>query len=277
MKPALLSIDKVSKVFQSSTERVTAVTEISHDIDAAKPILSTIAGESGCGKSTLAMMILGFLPPTDGIIRFMGDDIYKLDRMGFADFRRNVQAVFQNPFETFNPFYRVDRLLRQTVRKFGLARSEGEAESLIDRALRMVDLDASQVTARYPHELSGGQLQRISIARCFLIKPKLLVADEPVSMIDASLRIRVLRHLMRLKEEGTTIVYITHDLSTALQISDEVLIAHAGSIVERGSASEVILHPRHDYTRTLVAAIPVPDPGISWQSPASAASSDTSA
>jgi peptide/nickel transport system ATP-binding protein len=212
------------------------------------------------------MMMLGFLKPTSGTIRYKGDDIYQLRGDNFARFRHEVQAVFQNPFETFNPFYKIDRLLHLATRKFSLAKSQGDASSLIERALRLVDLDPSYVLGRYPHELSGGQLQRISIARCFMIKPALLIADEPVSMIDASLRIRVLRHLLRLKQEqGTTIVYITHDLSTALQISDEVLIAYKGSIVEKGPAANVIQTPSHDYTRRLIAAIPVPDPSIRWE------------
>jgi ABC-type oligopeptide transport system ATPase subunit len=266
MTTPLLSIDNVSKVFGAGGDEVTAVNHVSHDITAVTPVLTTIAGESGCGKSTLAMMILGFLQPTTGTIRFKGQDIYALDRKGFTAFRREVQAVFQNPFETFNPFYQVDRLLHLTARKFKLSRNDHDATRLIEQALRLVDLDPSYVLGRYPHELSGGQLQRISIARCFLVKPRLLIADEPVSMIDASLRVRVLRHLVRLKEEaGTTIVYITHDLSTALQISDEVLIAYKGSVVERGSAAEVIQTPSHEYTRKLVAAIPIPDPDIRWE------------
>lgn len=266
----LLSIDAVSKVFGGSAEGVAAVKDISYEITASRPILSTIAGESGCGKSTLAMMILGFLRPSKGRIRYRGHDIYDMDRQRFSEFRRDVQAVFQNPFETFNPFYRVDRLLLVTIAKFGLVAKGTDPAPMVERALRLVDLDPASVLGRYPHQLSGGQLQRISIARCFLIKPRLLVADEPVSMIDASLRVRILRHLLRLKEEtGTSILYITHDLSTALQISDEVLIAHKGSIVERGVPAEVILNPKDNYTRKLVSAIPVPDPTLRWETSSS--------
>lgn len=261
MSTPLLSLEGVSQAFDSGSHRTLAVDNVSYRIATDTPSLVTVAGESGSGKSTLAMMILGFLAPTSGTVRYEGQDIYRLDTAGFRKFRRSVQAVFQNPFETFNPFYPVDRTLRYVIGNFGLAKSRDEVDDLIHSALRSVDLAPPKVLGRFPHQLSGGQLQRISIARAFLVRPRLLVADEPVSMIDASLRVHVLRHLLRLKSEaGTTIIYITHDLSTALQISDQVLIMYRGSIVEQGEATEVIQRPRHAYTKRLISAIPIPDP-----------------
>jgi peptide/nickel transport system ATP-binding protein len=265
MSPPKLEIREAGKTFRSGGRATVAVQSISLAFPADTPRLITLAGESGCGKSTLALMALGFLVPTRGQILYRGQDLATADKSQLQAFRRNVQAVFQNPYESFNPVYRIGRTLKLALRlRGGRAPSAGSNERIV-QALERVKLDAKRVLMSYPHQLSGGQLQRVSIARAMLIEPEVLIADEPISMIDASLRVLILRQLLDLKEDfGISILYITHDLSTALQISDELLIAYKGEVIERGDPEEVIAHPRRDYTRLLINSVPLPDPRRRW-------------
>ena len=190
----------------------------------------------------------------------------------FVEFRKRVQAIFQNPFDAFNPFYPVDHALLKPIEWLKLTGDRREADRMIAEALGEVRLDPAETLGRYPHQLSGGQLQRIMIARILLLKPKLIVADEPVSMIDVSLRAIILEFLVRLKEKfGISLLYITHDLSTALQISDRIMIMYRGNVVEQGEANSVIQNPRHPYTELLVNSIPMPDPENKWRPMPSAA------
>ena len=264
----LLEADRLTKVFSRGVFRKThnyAVRNLSLAIDEDEPTITVIAGESGSGKTTLAAMLLGFLKPTAGTIRYGGKDIHRLSGSDWKAFRRNVQPVFQDPFEVFNPIYRVDRILMQPARLYGLASSEDEARVLIEDALSQVGLRPAETLGRFPHQLSGGQRQRITVARAFLLKPKVLIADEPVSMIDASLRATVLESLRELKTElGVSIVYITHDLMTAFQIGDLIYVLYKGDVVEAGDAGDVIQSPAHPYTRLLMGSIPVPDPRVMW-------------
>jgi ABC-type oligopeptide transport system ATPase subunit len=210
-------------------------------------------------------MALGFVRPTRGEILYRGKDIASASKAEFRVFRRNVQAVFQNPYESFNPFYRIERTLALAFRLRGGSPRSAEGRDAIANTLQRVKLDPERVLGSYPHQLSGGQLQRVSIARAMLIGPELIVADEPVSMVDASLRVLILRQLVDLKEQfGISVLYITHDLSTALQISDELLIACKGEVVDRGDPAEVIGNPQHDYTRLLIRSVPLPDPRRRW-------------
>jgi len=265
MTAPALEIRDAGKVFRSGGHEVVAVKTMSLSFPADTPRLITLAGESGCGKSTLALMALGFLAPTSGAILYGGRDLATLDRSAFRGFRRNVQAVFQNPYEAFNPVYRIARTMRRAARLLDDPPKGAALQTLIEEALRRVKLEPQNVLGRYPHQLSGGQLQRVTIARAMMLRPKVLVADEPVSMVDASLRIFILRQLVEMKDElGISILYITHDLSTALQISDELLIAYRGEVVERGDPSSVIGNPQNNYTKLLVSAVPVPDPRARW-------------
>jgi ABC-type oligopeptide transport system ATPase subunit len=267
MNAPKLELREAGRTFRSGGREVVAVNSMSLSFPADRPHLITLAGESGCGKSTLALMALGFLAPTRGQVLYKGQDLTTMDRTAFREFRRNVQAVFQNPYETFNPFYRIKRTLKLALRLRGGGKRSTEARETITQALKRVKLDPERVLESYPHQLSGGQLQRVSIARAMLIGPEVLIADEPVSMIDASLRILILRQLVALKDEfGISILYVTHDLSTALQISDELMIAWKGEVIERGDAEEVITNPRHPYTRLLISSVPAPDPRQRWAS-----------
>jgi peptide/nickel transport system ATP-binding protein len=264
----LLEALHVSKVFGDSLwskRRTVAVDDVSLIINEAKPTITAIAGESGSGKTTFARLLLGMTQPTSGTIRFQGQDLAKMSRHERKGFRRQVQAIFQDPFEVYNPFYRVDQVLTTPVHKFQLAKSKEEAHQRIEQSLQMAGLRPEETLGRYPHQLSGGQRQRIMVARALLLNPKIILADEPVSMVDASLRATILESLMKLRRElGISLVYITHDLTTAYQVSENIYILYRGSVVEVGSVEQVIKAPQHPYTRLLVSSIPLPDPDIRW-------------
>jgi oligopeptide/dipeptide ABC transporter ATP-binding protein len=266
----LLEAQNVTKIFDSgllSKSHTVAVDEISLAINEAKPSITAIAGESGSGKTTLARLLLGVVQPTDGSILFRGKSLVKMDRHDRKDFRRQVQAIFQDPFEVYNPFYKVDQVLTTPIHKFRLANSREEAQQRIEESLQLAGLRPEDTLGRYPHQLSGGQRQRIMVARALLLNPKVILADEPVSMVDASLRATILESLMKLKNErGISLVYITHDLTTAYQISENIYILYRGSVAEVGSVENVIKDPQHPYTRLLVSSIPLPDPDIRWGS-----------
>jgi peptide/nickel transport system ATP-binding protein len=268
MDENLLEVRHISKIFTSgflSKKKLVAVDDLSMQMPAGKPLTITIAGESGSGKTTLAQMVLGFLQPSSGEILFHGKNINKLKRKDFLEFRRHFQAVFQNPYDVFNPFYRVDHVFDTAIKSFHLTSSKDEARNIVLDALAAVRLAPEETIGRYPHQLSGGQLQRVMIARALLLKPQIIIADEPVSMIDVSLRAIILDIMISLKNEfGISFLYITHDLSTALQISDEILIMYKGSVVESGEAASVIQNPKHPYTQLLVQSIPIPDPEQKW-------------
>jgi oligopeptide/dipeptide ABC transporter ATP-binding protein len=263
--PPLLEARDVTQVFGRGDGRTVALEGVSFSIGGEPPSFTAIVGESGSGKTTLARSLLGFLRPGAGEVRYRGKDLYQSSSREQERFRREVQAIFQDPFEVYNPFYKVDHLLSVPIRKFRLARSRAEARELIDRSLRTVGLEPRETLGRYPNQLSGGQRQRLTVARALLISPRLIIADEPVSMIDASLRASILDSLRRLHEDfGISFVYITHDLTTAYQVSDNVIVLYRGSVAEAGAVEEVIKRPLHPYTQLLVRSIPQPDPDRSW-------------
>ena len=262
---ALLDVSHVSKTFGRgglfSGRRIAAVTDVSFQIDAAKPEIFTIIGESGSGKTTLSRMILNIERPTGGTLVFDGTDLSAIrstaHRMAFM---HKVQPIFQNPFEAFNPLKQLDRYLFMTRRRFHAESDPVAVEADVDNALRKVGLSLKEVRRRYPHELSGGQLQRVAIARALLANPKLIVADEPVSMVDASLRMSIVNLFKTLRDDlGISIVYVTHDLATAYYISDRIIIMQKGSVVESGDARTVLNAPQHPYSRQLRAAVLLPD------------------
>lgn len=267
MSTDLLALGGIHKSFSRGLgQRVAALQGVDLRVGADEAQIITIAGESGSGKSTLGMLALGFLTPDAGEVRFRGQDVGRLRGQALREFRRSVQAVFQNPFSAFNPSYPVDHVLRLTLRNFAVAGDHDEAG--ISEALRALRLDPAAVIGKFPHQLSGGQLQRVMLARAFLLRPALIIADEPVSMIDASLRTVVLGNMLELKERhGISQLYITHDLSTARQISDRILILYRGRVVEAGPMDRVLDAPQHPYTQLLIQAIPRPDPAQRWQAP----------
>src|SRR5215469_1555426 len=249
----------VSKRFPGGLGRegILALAGLSLAIHAEKPSIIAVVGESGSGKTTLARLLLGLAQPSGGEIRYRGIDLRKLGHEGRRAFRHDVQAVFQDPYGVYNPFYRVDHVLATPLRCFRLAASRAEARQLMGEALRAVGLQPEEILGRFPHQLSGGQRQRIMVARALLLRPKLIVADEPVSMVDASLRATILGSLRALADEyGISVLYITHDLATAYQVSDSILVLYRAHLIEAGAAERVIAAPQHPYTQLLISAIP---------------------
>jgi len=256
--PLIEAVD-ISKRFSGGLgrESTLALAGLSLAIDAEAPSIIAVVGESGSGKTTLARLLLGLAEPTGGEVRYRGTDLHKLTREERRAFRRDVQAVFQDPYGVYNPFYRIDHVLWTPVRRFQFAASRAEARELIGEALRGVGLQPEEILGRFPHQLSGGQRQRVMVARALLLRPKLIVADEPVSMVDASLRATILSSLRKLTDErGISILYITHDLATAFQVSDSILVLYQGHLVEAGATERIIAAPQHPYTHLLISAIP---------------------
>jgi ABC-type glutathione transport system ATPase component len=265
MSDLLLDVCQVSKTFTRggllSGQRIAAVKDVSFQLDAARPEIFAIIGESGSGKTTLSRMILNIETPTSGKLRFDGVDLATIrTSAGRLAFMHKAQPIFQNPFDTFNPLKQLDRYLFMTQRRFAAADRRATPEMAVDEALHKVGLSLTEVRGRYPHELSGGQLQRVAIARALLANPKLIVADEPVSMIDASLRISIVNLFKTLRDDlGISIIYVTHDLATAYYISDRVMIMQNGRVVESGDARTVLNAPRHPYSRQLREAALLPE------------------
>ncbi len=242
--------------------RLVAVNDVSFSLESARPEIYTLAGESGSGKTTLSSLILHDLNPTEGKILFEGRDVAQIrKRNEVMDFMKKVQPVFQNPFETFNPLRRVEEYLYDTAVNFGMAENRQDAASVVDETLRQVGLSLEEVSKRYPHELSGGQIQRVSVARALIPHPRLILADEPVSMVDASLRMEIVNVFRKLRDEQkVSVLYITHDLATAYYISDRIAIMLRGFIVESGPVEDVLDRPLHPYTRLLKESVPEPAP-----------------
>ena len=264
----LLNLRSVTKVYSRgllSRTSTVALNDVSLTLKENEPTILTVAGESGSGKTTLAMLLLGFIAPSSGQILYKGRDISRLKGEERMTFRREVQAVFQDPFAVFNPFYTVDHLLSVPIRRFRLAKSRGDTRDRMVEALTAVGLHPDDILGRVPHQLSGGQRQRINVARALVLKPRLLVADEPVSMVDASLRASILETLRALQQDhGVSILYITHDLTTAYHISRSIIVLYRGSVMEAGDTDTVITNPQHPYTRLLIDSIPWPDINRRW-------------
>jgi peptide/nickel transport system ATP-binding protein len=264
----LIELRHAYKVFggkMGSPNANVALDDMTFSVEEDYPNIITIAGESGSGKTTMLMLLLGFYEPTRGEVVFRGRNIYKLNKDEQIDFRRNVQAVFQDPFAVYNPYYKVDNLLSIPIHNFKLASSKDEAYHMMSEALTKVGLRPEETLGRYPHQLSGGQRQRIAVARALVLKPKLLVADEPVSMVDASLRATLLKQIRELNRElRIPVLYITHDLTTAYHVSDHIMVLYHGSVMEAGDVEKIIAAPKHPYTQLLVNSIPWPDPTHPW-------------
>jgi peptide/nickel transport system ATP-binding protein len=262
----LLEINNLTKVFSLgsvlSRIRITAVDGVSFHINPGE--IFALAGESGCGKTTVAKIILGFERPTSGAIMHKGkkDVESKNQKVWLTE---GIQAIFQDPFGTFNPLRIVDRYFFETIKNYKLAENKEEAIDLIDEKLHAVGLNYEEFAGRYPNEFSGGQLQRISIARALLTSPTLLIADEPVSMVDASLRMSIVNLFKKLRDEsGVSVLYITHDLATAYYVSDRIAVMFRGNIVEMGPVEDVLMNPKHSYTKLLRESVPEADPTKRW-------------
>ncbi len=265
----LLEIRNATKQFGggyfSGRPPTVALDDVSFSIPQDRPSITAIAGESGSGKTTLARILLGILTPTSGSVSYRGKDVRKMSGAERRQFRREVQPIFQDPFESYNPFYKVDHVLTTPARNFKVGKNRADVRRKVNEALEAVGLQPSETLGRFPHQLSGGQRQRVMVARALLLRPKVILADEPVSMVDASLRATILDSIFTLNRElGISVIYITHDLTTAYQISDNIVVLYRGSVAEAGAVEHVIKDPRHPYTQLLVQSIPQPDPKKRW-------------
>lgn len=261
MSEKLLEIKNVSKLFQIggmlSKKKLVAVDEVSIDIDAGKPVILSIVGESGCGKSTLCKMILRLHDADQGDILLNGNS-YK-DRKGYNpfQFRLDVQPIFQNPYESFSMRKTVDTYLFNTALRLKIAKNHKEAEKLVDETLKSVGMSLEVVKGKYPSQFSGGELQRVSIARALITRPKLIIADEPVAAIDASMKMNIVNLFKELKDKyNVSFIYVTHDLSTAYYVSDYIATLYRGCLIEYGQAKEIMDNPAHPYTELLMNAVP---------------------
>jgi len=254
---ALVELDRCTKVYRVGsfgTRRLTAVSDVTFDVQPGEVV--SLIGESGSGKSTIGRMILRLSPVTSGAIRFKGEDVSAFGDRRLAEYYRHAQGVFQDPFSSYNPVYKADRVFALVKHAYFPHVDSATWHSKIDAALEAVSLDPRQVLRKYPHQLSGGQLQRLLVARALLLDLEFLVADEIISMLDASTRIDVLNLLGELKANGLGILFITHDLSLGNYISDRTLILRRGVVVESGRTADVFGDPRHPYTQSLLAAVP---------------------
>ncbi|TCO42258.1 peptide/nickel transport system ATP-binding protein [Kribbella antiqua] len=249
-----LEFREVSKVYRIRGRggRLTAVDKVSFTLEAGKTI--ALVGQSGSGKSTIAKLLLQLERPSSGSILLNGEPVR---RRGLRAYRRTVQMVFQDPFASLNPYHSIAHHLERPLKLHGKSATEAAVHELLER----VQLTpAAAIARRRPHELSGGQRQRVAIARALAPGPGILIADEPVSMLDVSIRLGVLNLLSDLqREENLGVLYITHDLATARHFSDEIMVMRHGQIVERGPSDQVILDPQHDYTKLLLQASPNPE------------------
>lgn len=269
MPQALLEIRNATKVYGGgllrSAPTTVALQGFNLTVESSPATITTIAGESGSGKSTLANLVLGFINPSEGEVIYQGQNVASMSAAQKMEFRREVQAVFQDPYAVYNPFYRVRHIFDMSIENFRLAKNRQHGNDMIEEALNVVGMRGEELLHKYPHQLSGGQRQRMMIARAYMLKPKLIVADEPVSMVDASLRAMILDIMLRLRNDhGISFLYITHDLSTAYQIGDHIYMLYQGAVAEHGRATSVIENPKHPYVQLLIESIPVPDPTIKW-------------
>ncbi|MBM4457620.1 MAG: ABC transporter ATP-binding protein [Chloroflexi bacterium] len=255
-KPLCLSGSGLTKVFGLGRTKTVAVDRVDFEFHEGEVI--SIVGESGSGKTTLAKMLLGLINPTEGEIYFQGQKRDISTQKKKQEYWKNTQAIFQDPFSSYNIFSKIDTVLLDCIHMRGGRKLPKEQKiALMTEACGFVNLKFAELTNKYPFELSGGQMQRLMIARIFLLKPKILLADEPTSMIDACSRATILDYLMKLRDEtGMTLIFITHDIGLAYYVSDSVYIMERGKFVERGSADDVILRPKQPYTRRLINDVP---------------------
>jgi len=242
-----------------------AADRVSLTLDERPPRILSIVGESGSGKTTVARTLLGLSRPTRGQALYRGRDIYDLSKDETNAYRTEVQAVFQDPYGIYNPYYRINRVFDMTIKKFKLASTKDQKQMLIEDALRAVSLRPHDVLGRYPHQLSGGERQRIMLARAYLLRPKVIIADEPISMLDVAVRATLMNIFLDFKEQhGMSTIFITHDLSAAYYLGGDIMVMSRGRVVEEGPVDAVMANPAHPYTQLLLQSIPSPDPDVTW-------------
>ncbi|ETT56680.1 ABC transporter-like protein [Paenibacillus sp. FSL R7-269] len=257
----LIEVEGLKKYFNVGKGRVLkAVDNISFSIREGETL--GMVGESGCGKTTAGRTVLRLYEPTAGSVKYNGTDIYKLSGSKMKTMRRDMQMIFQDPYASLNPRFTVSDIIGEALDIHGLAGSRQERKKRIEELLDMVGLNHDHAT-RYPHEFSGGQRQRIGIARSLAVNPKFIVCDEPISALDVSIQAQVVNLLKELQDRlGLTYLFIAHDLSMVKHISDRVAVMYLGKMVELAESEELYANPLHPYTKSLLSAIPVPDPEV---------------
>jgi peptide/nickel transport system ATP-binding protein len=263
----LIGLDHVTQIFPGRAgTRLRAVNDVSFELRSEPAEIISLVGASGSGKSTIARILLGLQKPTAGVATYRGRNISRLSRSQNDAFRRDVQPVFQDPYSIFNPIYRVDRVFWKAIKKFKLARRKAEGLELIRTSMKAVNLDPDLILGRFPHQLSGGQRQRLMLARVHMLRPAFIIADEPVSMLDAHMRESFLDVLSEFRAQyHMTTLFITHDLSTVAYLGGQMMTMYRGRIVEQGPVAQLLSNPAHEYTKLLVASVPIADPEKRWE------------
>jgi peptide/nickel transport system ATP-binding protein len=257
----LLSVRDLSVAFRQGTRQLLAVDRISFELKKGETV--ALVGESGSGKSTVARLMAQLYPRTGGDIRLHGKSVTVRGGRKFRAYCRQVQMIFQDPFASLNPVKRIEHHIARPLLIHGIC-SRGQVDGRVRELLARVGLvPPDEIAQKYPHQLSGGQRQRVAIARALAVEPSVILADEPISMLDVSIRIGILNLILQLKRElGIAFLYITHDIASARYVADEVLVMYRGRIVEQGPTDAVLLDPQHAYTKLLLSAVPNPESGL---------------
>jgi len=265
----ILQVENLKVNFDVSTEgdmpwtkrkKLKAVDDVSFSLQSGETL--GIVGESGCGKSTLARAIIRMVPTESGNALWFGDDLLKLDKISMRKHRKEIQMIFQDPLASLNPRMNIGQIIAEPLKTHYPKTSKEDIKSRVQDVMDKVGLLHNLIN-RYPHEFSGGQCQRIGIARALILKPKLIICDEPVSALDVSIQAQVINLLMELQSEmGLTLIFIAHDLSIVKHISNKIMVLYLGNMVEMANSVDIYAHPRHPYTQALISAVPIPDPKI---------------
>lgn len=259
----LLEVKNLKKYFKTPGGMLHAVDDVSFAINEGETL--GVVGESGCGKSTLGRTVIHLLPKTDGQIIFAGEDVSDVDNQKLKELRRDMQMIFQDPFSSLNPRMSVSQIISEPLKIYGVCKSAKELDARVTSLMETVGL-ALRFRDVYPHELDGGRRQRVGIARALALDPKFIVCDEPVSALDVSIQAQILNLMQDLQQErGLTFIFITHDLSVVKHISDNISVMYLGNMVEKCPKKDLFANPLHPYTKALLSAVPIPDPGLEKQ------------
>lgn len=261
----ILVMKNVTTIFGSGATQTIANKNVSLQIPTEPAGIISIVGESGSGKTTVARSLLGLQSPTSGDVFWRGRNLANLSKEDRFNYRKEVQAVFQDPYGIFNPFYKINHVFDMIVGRFKLANGKADAQEKVEASLKAVGLRPGDVLGRYPHQLSGGERQRVMLARAHMMRPKVIIADEAISMLDVAIRAIVMNILLDFRDkEGMSTVFITHDLSAAHYLGGDMMVMRRGEVVETGDVDDVLQNPQHPYTALLLESLPNPDPDQRW-------------